>query len=352
MTNWVELGPNEIGPDVVLTAPTTQALFDNVKAAFEGASGAPTLLAPAVQAMPNRSLPGGKLVLNSVTSAEIGPDAVNASELAPNAVTQTHLNSGIVGQAELKDATGEVTGEGRFVLPGGSFGFYPQTRHSDGSPATYEAGIVGPGAAASNTSYQTFITLAEVTSASGSPRALQRYVTGSPPFDMGDGEVRGFVHVLMRAGAAVATYIAVVPTWAYNGPTDIRPALIDQQGRKWRMVPKTKALANGLKDGSLSLPAAREMSQSPEYDGFDLEEITHGLKNADMPLVPHPFASAQPGDVVVLLDPMDPLITLLLEALEAGEDVSSLITNGKMRPDNEPLSRKGPPGVMQAAIRG
>lgn len=330
MTDWVALTSNELGADKVLTAPTAQALFDNPSAIAEGASGAPRVQTAGIGDA-------------AVTTAKIGDQQVTEAKIADNSITPVKLQGGGVGQAHLHTSSGTVStgGSQALALPGGQYGFYPRIQGT--TPSAHIAG--------GNSSFGSFTTTVFLVSAGSTVQASQRYVTASPPFDLGEGEVLGFVFLLMRGGRPVASYAADVPPWAYNGPTDIRPDRIDD-GRKLRRVPKRRALHAALCRGDLSLGEYGERARSAEYCGSDWVEIDQALKQADMPLVPHPFASADEGDVVVLLDPMDRLIDILLEAQLEGEDLGELLLSGRIRPDSEPLRRRGPPGVLQCKIRG
>jgi len=67
--------------------------------------------------------------------------------------------------------------------------------------------------------------------------ADQVYINASPPYDMGDGQVHGFVFAQVEKGSGrvIALYSADVPPWVYNGPTDVRPHYVDSStGKKYR----------------------------------------------------------------------------------------------------------------------
>src|SRR3990167_7824477 len=95
---------------------------------------------------------------------------------------------GSVTQAKLSTTTGEVSTAvaTHLTLPGGTYGFYPQTKVADGT--SVEARIT---LAITSTSYVTRIYLDPGTSSLMS--AQQRYVQASPPYNLGDGDVSLFV---------------------------------------------------------------------------------------------------------------------------------------------------------------
>jgi hypothetical protein len=74
------------------------------------------------------------------------------------------------------------------------------------------------------------------------------------------------------------------------------------------------------------------------------------MKNADVLLVPHPFAGNDlSGLTVVLLDPASQFVEQLRALNREGESVSRLLHNESIVVDNVPLARRMPPGVMAVA---
>lgn len=122
--------------------------------------------------------------------------------------------SGVIGRDELETATGQVstTGASNLTLPGGTYGFYPQTRVSSNN---YSAQI------ATSNDGQTFATNIWISPADGTVFALQRYVPASPPYMIGDVQWGHFLFLLRNpsTGLVKAAYEAQDPPWAYNGPS-------------------------------------------------------------------------------------------------------------------------------------
>lgn len=163
----------------------------------------------------------------------------------------------------------------------------------------------------------------------------QRYITSSPPFDMGDGDAQGFVFLLMdKQGNIQGHSSSDAPPWGYNGKTNIRAcAQCPITKKKYRRVRKKRTFEQ-IMDGV-----------RPEET---LDEITMAIKNADMKDIPHPFGRNLGTDFIpILIDPMDEKIGRLIEAQNMGDDVNigKLISSGKVRVDNTELKRKSPKGV-------
>lgn len=262
-----------------------------------------------------------------------------------------------VSQGDLNTSTGSVSATGAYVvLPGGEYGFFPQVR--SGVSNTNSMAVM----CSTSNSFVTGILLGADTDASNQPTfyspisnycvpslrstspdvgyAQQRYITSSPPFDLGDGEVGGFLFLLLNSsGDTVAHYSADVPPWAYNGPTDIKSVRRDPMtGKKYRR--KQMRSLKELMDGA-----------TPEYS---FEEITHQIKNADMDLIPHPFGIIPDDYKVVLVDPMDNRLRKLIEYQNIGgiNEIAEEIMKGKIYADNEKINgRKGPKHVMQCGLR-
>ncbi len=206
--------------------------------------------------------------------------------------------SGTAGRLGVRRQNGStVSGTGYTSLPGGEFGFYPQV--SKGGSSSNR-----------NVSYS------------------QRYVTSSPPYDIGEGEVGGFFYALLNSsGDVVGTYLAEVPPWAYNGPTDIRCThKCKVTGKKYRMVAKRRTLEEYMDGASVQAEA---------------QEITNDIKNADMDIIPHPFLHNEPDLIPVLLDPMDDRIKRLVEYQQLGgwSEIQDAISRGLISVDNEKVHR-------------
>lgn len=253
-----------------------------------------------------------------------------------------------IGQGDLKTSTGTVSvvsgavgNRNNFVLPGGAYGFYPQTRSNlvSSLPSRTFAATIYSSAFVNNVA-ACRIWLEAVGNVIDTHYADQRYVTASPPYDLGDGEVGGFIYVLVdRDGNINATYMADAPPWGYNGPTDIRATHIDHAtGKKYKRALKNRNFEQ-IMDG-----------MKPQYHKV---EITQKIKNADMDLIPHPFGSVPDGCKVVMLDPMCDKVRRMIDYQNIGgaEEIMAQIGKGLIRVGNEPLKRCGPKGIMICKTR-
>lgn len=255
----------------------------------------------------------------------------------------TIQNAGItsVSQGDLNTSSGIFSSATTAwsTLAGGAFGFFPQIR-TTGSNTAASFGFSGKLSVtdiiAEDTSTMgltsSYATRFGISSAGATIYAQQTYITSSPPYDLGDGEVGGFIFGLVNnTGEMVAHYSADAPPWAYNGPTDIRCThKCPNTGKKFRRVREKRTLQE-IMDGAEPI--------------YIMEEITHEIKNADMDLLPHPFSGFDPSLSVVLLDPMDERIGRLIKAQNDGEDISEAIAKGYIKVDNDAIQRKGPKGV-------
>lgn len=228
-----------------------------------------------------------------------------------------------------------AAGSGHIITPGGQYGFMIESRNIQ----TGRAG--GWIYCNDSTSFVAGLTAYNFdASLDDTVHGQQRYITSSPPFDMGDGEVGGFIFLLLNsAGDIVSHYAADVPPWGYNGPTNIRADKIHPITKeKYRRVMKERTLEE-IMDGARI-----------EYE---YQEITQAIKNADMGLLPHPFGAVPPGHTVVMLDPMDEKIRNLIEYQNAGggDDVVNAIHSGKYITMGDKVQRKAPKGVGVFAIK-
>jgi hypothetical protein len=326
MTDWVNRDSTHLGVDRIFTSPTAFALYDNIAAAFEKAAGAPVLANGYV---------------------------VNAMLADGATVTYAKMASAAIGQAMLKTTTGEVSTAvgGELTLPGGTYGFYPQTKNSSAvTDMSVHMVTLGHSISAS------YVTRISISVGTGTGFALQRYLQASAPWNLGDGDVPLFVFAAIDGvGKIVHLWIAADPPWGYNGPTslvwDVREFAT---GKNFRLVPRTQmTLAEAKRSPALMRDYLDEHTAARVANEFTLVEITQAMKQADMPLIPHPFQGTDlTGLTVVMMDPMSPLGEKIEHLRDSGEMLADELFRGDyLRFGNTGLSRAAPPGVMPVDVR-
>ena len=262
--------------------------------------------------------------------------AVNGSHILAGSITGANIAAGVIAQGHLKTAYGSVSGGGNMTLPGGLYGFHVRTWHSGGTTFQAHHAII-----ASNTSAVANIYMAP--DAGGNVFADQQYVQASPPYNLGNGDIPLFLFAALdAAGAVLNTYVAPDPPWANNGPTDIRADyyLAGRAYRRTRVVAAARALLRGTPAERATFLAALRDAQIVDI------EICQARKQADMPLIPHPFLGALTNVAqVVLLDPVGARAEQLLALHEQSESLSELLHAGYIKVNNTPLTAAAPPGV-------
>ncbi len=265
-------------------------------------------------------------LVERATDAEASAGTDTTRYVTPKQLADNSGGLTSVSQGDLNTSTGTVSasntsGNQQLVLPGGEYGFYPNLQYhvnANITASTFSAsmsdgnnlGLTSWDPAGRDSGYSAAITLTNPGNGH-TTQAKQRYITASPPFDLGDGEAQGFVFVKVNAsGDIVSTYLADVPPWAYNGPTKITPDFVDKAtGKKFISQAVQKSL--------------EEIMDTPDADRTfsEMVEITQEIKNADMNLIPHPFLDVAADETVVLIDPMCGCIGRLIEAQNLGEDI-------------------------------
>ena len=256
--------------------------------------------------------------------------------------------SSSIGQAELKTSSGIVsaTAGGNITLPGGGYGFYPQTRISDAG-ATWRTRVTQT---MNWTSFRTNIGAEELTG-TATFYAQQRYITACEPFNLGDGDIPLFVFALVDSnGKVIATYSADTPPWFYNGRSE---NTFDPKKYK-----KKKGKKNYFYDRPLPLPdkktdfaAYLEAVNTPLKDRVEEIEITTDMKNLDMDIIPHPFIGNDlTGKSVVLLAPVGSMAEKMRELHDQGESVADLLHGGYLLIGGE-LDANSPIGVKTHKVR-
>lgn|ERR1039458_1924301 len=290
-----------------------------------------------------------KNVSGTVTALAAGDIASGVCYVAIYDGTQFQVKVDVAGgltsvhQGDLNTSLGSISTisstSAMLTLPGGLFGFYPQLKRGIAGSSAIFATIVGDGTTtyALGTTYITRIGLKS--DGTQTVSAQQQYVNASPPFDLGDGEMAGFIFaVVNKVGEIISTYIADVPPWAYNGPTSLKADFTHPvTGKKFRRVAKR---------------TLDEIIGGAPFE-HELQEITQAIKNADMPLIPHPFGDCGEGETIVLLNPRDDKLAAIMEHHGNGgaDEVLDALHSGKIYAGNEFLrGMKGPPGVPIAPL--
>ncbi|MCR4301115.1 MAG: hypothetical protein NUV51_05845, partial [Sulfuricaulis sp.] len=333
---WTTITDGTLTANKPIKQSSLRAMRDNPIAITEKAAGAPVL------------------ANNYVVEAMI----------AALAVTEAKLGDGAVAQGKLKTATGAVsttTNNALLTLPGGQYGFWPIYDDASISGSKVHASML-VGIDTINSLLSLFTALDAVSGVAhivlgveAGPgitiTATQRYIQGCPPYDLGDGEILLFVFAeIDPSGKIQSLYVAPEAPWHNNGPTDIR-AERRHAGKSYRSVAALLAEYGSCKAARAAGLTHAQIADCLVTDPMVEVEITQAIKNADMPLIPHPFGRSPTGNTIVLLDPVSPFVERLWRLHDAGESVSKLIHAGEILVDNTLLPRKGPPGVMCCGAR-
>lgn len=281
---------------------------------------------------------------------------------ATGAATGTIFFDGInvtdwnVAQSFLKTATASgssVQGSGvgfAYTLTGGTYSWWQYSADNpSGGPGTGGMMIGGGNVAAGS------LGLYNADSGVSNIYVDERYVQASPPYNLGNGDIPLFVKALIAPdGTFRGISAAPDPVWAYNGPTSIRPERIvdGKPVRRYREI-NGVPLHQALKD---SATLGRFLRGEVEPQLVE-REITHAIKNRDMALHPHPWASgnAELLSTVtpVMLDPLSNVIERLAVIAEeqGAKQVHDLIKAGYVLIDNASVGCAAPPGVVPVACR-
>jgi len=324
----------DIDPESVIDTPLMTALRDNPAAIAEGAVGAPR-----VQNAALAGYPWG--------AGDFAPNSMTAAEIAPNAIGQSELKTTISNQSITINASSAAT-----ITPTGGdnttnwfVGMSPSSSGRVSVPAT-----VTPSAVA----------VYNADPSAGTYYMRSTYVQASPPYDLGDGTIPLFVYALIdnTTGDIIATSVAQDPPWAYNSSVDITPQRIDAKGRAYRFErekPQSIAAVRSIRDAMKMTQVDRDLFMAWERGETPVAEveITMSYKNKGMPERPHPFETSDlSGRTIVLFDPLNDGLMLDLTALnQSRENIAELIHEGGFIIDNTALSRISPPGVMLVAVR-
>lgn len=331
----------------VLTSTKMTQNQDNFTALAQGLSGAPKILTAALEQTAGNQAVTVATVRPGTNNYVLRTNGAGAVEWSP--VTINEIGAGTVAQAWLSTTTGEVSTTSsapvQLTLAGGSYGFYPQLIDPSGG------GIVA--SLSQGTIAASYTTNISMTASGGTTvYAKQRYVQASPPYDLGDGEIPLFVFVKVNAlGNVLATYVAPEAPWHYNGPTDIRAERYSSDRRGYRKVKQFFAEHGNIQSARQSGMTRDQIAQAIANSPMVEIELTQDIKNADMPLIPHPFCTLGAGESVVLIDPVSTFVVRACRLHDGGESICDLLHSGEIVFGNTDLPRNKPPGVLAVAPR-
>jgi len=330
VTTYTAIANNEIDEDSEITTGLMTKIRDNPIAITEGASGAPKIQTAALEQTG-------------------GSEAVTTATIRAGAVTQTEIASAAVGQGELKTLTQDATYTGSvsgsttqydyFTLTSPKYTTGFEIRGYTSDPVAAAVGLQNADSSTSahqtgtSSSYSSFSRHMQAMryNNQGGSRTLSidadiTYVTSSPPYDLGDGEIPLFIFILLDSSNNPCGVITdKTPPWVYNGPTRANPDFYDK---------------------GVGYYAKKTINETTGEIDSEIIEITQSVKNADMNIIPHPFVTR---NQVVLLDPVSTLE--IMEIRDTGERISALIFGDYLRLDNAPINRAAPQGVTTSAYK-
>lgn len=290
---------------------------------------------------------------------------LGALSSAAGAVAESNLAATVVSQGKLKTALSDVgtATNGNFVMAGGFYSLWPNTQYDrvggNATPLQLSGYYFGgdPGASVSEACY-VFLD----SGGGGTIHAHARYIQASPPYNLGNGDIPEFIFVLIDnvTGRVEAYSSAEDPPWANNGPTVINPL-----GRLARLAAVTDTLRDVARNPALRAArlarikeAHRLMTSTDTRDVERVEAMLRGPipqseKQADMPLIPHPFlGNSLVGKTVALLDPVGAITEeLWLGKNYGGDRIGEIVIGGYLQIDNTPNGAVSPPGVMAVGCR-
>lgn len=293
-------------------------------------------------------------------------DAKGRATVCSTAAISSTPPANSVGQAQLRAASGSVSVVNQdlnLVLPGGAYGFYPRIEYLHPGTLTTKttsaslAFISTESGIGDSSGPQTFIHLSHSSPQvpEGYAIAYQQYVTASPPYNLGNGDIPLFIFAMVDSatGKIAAAYVAPDPCWAYNGPTDIRPDYIDPEtGKKYKIRKDESSLPNKFKNKKPKGLALAELDQYLDLRKnlpTVLVEIDQALKQADMPLIPHPFITQNlTGKTVIIFEPIGSMIERLTMMHDDGDNVAELLHGNYLAIDNVPLIGMNTPPTVKA----
>ena len=262
-----------------------------------------------------------------VRGNNIDDGAATRDKIASNAATEGKFGSDVIGHVALHYA---VSLHSVDLSPGesanqqmsgvGVHGWMPQIK-ADGIGVAADIVIDGVGS-----SSQTRIGVRNTDTGSGDfgfADIRMNYITASPPYDLGDGDVPAFVYLLIRTDESIkAVSASIDPPWL-NLETPTAPHFYSE-GIGYRLGRKP----------------------------WEVIEVSRAYKNTDMHLMPHPFDEVPAGWHVVIVDPVSDFCQRVCDDLRSGNgDMLRGFRDGRFTLGKKALKRHTPPGVKAVTVK-
>lgn len=278
-------------------------------------------------------------------------------------VVEPLIGPGAVSQSKLKTSTqeGSVNADSgsassNMTLTGGMYCLAGWQEKVTGSGGGGVSGYPTWGFGEGESTYASRVTLNIVSPSGNNTFYLNmRYVQASPPYEpyRANDAVPLFVFALVErsTGRVFSTCTAEDPPWANNGPTIINPLGWLAQLANSR-IPQNASFAARMEawadvdewigDPRNGPAIAAEMVRNK----FD-----QATKNADMVLIPHPFARFDKAKyVVVVINPRDDRVCRGLRARHkyGGDSIAEALHGGHIIIDNSPMPGLATPASVMA----
>ncbi len=185
---------------------------------------------------------------------------------------QGNIADSAIGRGELKTTSGEVSGSsvGQVTLPGGQYGFYPESKRS----STCSALVVAVAGSTASTTYSTDVTISQINSCTA--YFQQTYVQASPPYYIDGYLMPHFIYILRDkdTNKILASYQAEDPPWDNNGgdPEKLPHPFHNYVG---------KSLPDNIEIDLIDASNINELKQQAQAKGLSLLEYIQNFMQVD-----------------------------------------------------------------------
>ena len=337
-TNWVRLGPSTAGHVLTTAAANSNPYWaaGSSGTALPGVGSSGNVLtsdgsnwASAVVPVATTTVSGS---VEIATQAEVTTGTDTARSITP-ATLAAATGAGTTSQGNLSTATQDMTHTtpaeiSSYTLTGGEYTLGWQIKHANALPRRFQVNLMAayihdaPSFVSGGTPHghgegifpfgygTTFVSRLMLSNKDTDLITMRsRYITASPPYDIGDGHCHTFLFALVNNSTGLIETMSHSPDpcWAHNGPNCITPEY-NRAGKGYRKI-KTIDKTKGFED--------------PDRISLVEQEITCDFKNTDMALIPHPFqGTSLTGRTIILIDPCSDVALRAEEMKEAGEEAS------------------------------
>lgn len=342
---WTNIPDSDLDEESPIKEHVLKELRDNVDAIFNGDPGAPSLVDAAIKL---DDIDGDVVLDNEILRAQIVNDSITSRTISANQINRTLIDTTLltltVSQFVALPPNGHQFNLGAVIGPR-MLGYH--TRYNPriggdvykfrmgkkrGAPISFGTDL--------DLLQHAWFWVSGVAVGTSTIEINILYVTASPPWDLGGGEIPLFMFAMIDNDKNIVGFTSGKdPSWGTNDKT------YKKDGKQFVKQHLDMEKARNNKKYYDEFKRKLENVNGIEGDDFVELEYSQDIKNRFKDLVPTHFGHVPEGHEVVMIDPVSDFCHELALLSQAGENLNYLFTQKKIELKDEIIGAKTPGGL-------